>query len=59
MHDIYDERGVPISSGIPPLVVAAAIVGVIVIFTMLTLVFVNSAFGHAWPASTSTTIKLP
>lgn len=59
MHDVYDERGVPISSGIPPLVVAAVIVGVIVILTLLTLVFANSGFGHAWPASTSTTIKLP
>lgn len=59
MNDMYDERGIPISSGIPPLVIAAAIVGVIVILTMLSLVFINSAFGHAWPSSTSTTLKLP
>lgn len=58
MHDIYDDRGVPVSSGIPPLVVGAAILGVVIILTMLTLVFTSSAFGHAWPASSSTQIKL-
>ncbi len=59
MHDVYDERGVPISAGVPPIVVVAAIIGFLVILTMLTLVFANSGFGHAWPASTSTQIKLP
>ncbi len=58
MHDIYDDRGVPVSAGIPPIVVAAAIVGFIAILTLLTLVFTSSPFGHAWPAATSTQVKL-
>ena len=58
MYDLKDERGVPISAGIPPIVVAAVIIGIILIFVIGTLVFSNSRYGHAWPASTSTSIPL-
>ncbi|MBD5604353.1 MAG: hypothetical protein IAI48_04595 [Candidatus Eremiobacteraeota bacterium] len=57
MYDRHDERGVPISSGIPPIVIISAIIGLIMIATIVTLVFSNSAFGHAWPSEQST--KLP
>jgi hypothetical protein len=58
MYDRTDDRGVPISSGIPPLVIIAAVIGVIVIFAIITLVFTNSAFGHAWPDSSSAKVPL-
>jgi hypothetical protein len=58
MYDLKDERGVPISAGIPPIVVIAAIIGLIMIFTVGTLVFTNSAANHKWPASTTTSIPL-
>jgi hypothetical protein len=58
MYDLKDERGVPISAGIPPIVVISAIIGIIMIFAIGTLVFSNSRYGHAWPASTATTIPL-
>ena len=58
MYDRHDERGVPISAGIPPIIFISAIIGLILIATMVTLVFANSGFGHAWPSNTSTTLKL-
>jgi hypothetical protein len=58
MYDIKDERGVPVSSGIPPIVRIAAVIGIIVVFTMLTLVFRNSAVGHSWPSNDSVSIPV-
>ncbi len=58
MHENRDERGIPISAGIPPLVVFAVIAGVIVILAIVTMVFANSSVGHVWPASGSTTLDL-
>ena len=58
MYDRTDERGVPISAGIPPIVIVAAIVGVIVILTIISLVFSNSGFGHAWPVSKGSQLPL-
>jgi len=58
MHDLHDERGVPISAGIPPIVVISALIGIVVIFTVLTLVFTNSSFGHVWPWTHAQTIPL-
>jgi hypothetical protein len=58
MYDLKDDRGVPISAGIPPIVVIAAIIGLIMIFTVGTLVFSTSSANHRWPASTTTTIPL-
>ena len=58
MHDRFDDRGVPISAGIPRIVVISFFIGIIVIFTILALVFTNSAFGHVWPWSHAATIPL-
>jgi hypothetical protein len=57
MYDRRDDRGVPISSGIPPIIFIAAIIGLIIIATRVTIVFSNSGFGHSWPSDKST--KLP
>jgi ABC-type phosphate transport system auxiliary subunit len=58
MYDRYDERGVPISSGIPPIIFISAAIGLVLIATMVTLVFANSGAGHFWPSNTSTTLPL-
>lgn len=58
MHEVKDERGIPVSAGIPPIVIIAAAIGVVMVFIVVTLVFTGANFGHSWPASTSTTINL-
>jgi hypothetical protein len=58
MYDVKDERGVPVSSGIPPIVRVAALIGIIVVFTVLTLVFRNSSFGHSGPSNDSVSIPV-
>jgi hypothetical protein len=58
MYDRTDERGVPISSGIPPIIFIAAGIGIVAIFVMLTIVGANSSFGHAWPSASAQTIPL-
>jgi hypothetical protein len=58
MYDLKDDRGVPVSSGIPPIVRISAIIGILMVFTMLTMVFRNSAAGHSWPSNDSVTIPL-
>lgn len=58
MYDQVDERNVPKSAGIPPLVYISVILGVIAIFVILSLVFANSGANHAWPSSASLTVPL-
>ncbi len=58
MYDVKDERGVPVSSGIPPIVRISAVIGIIMVFVMLSLVFRNSSTGHSWPANDSVSIPL-
>ena len=58
MYDQIDERNVPKSAGIPPVIYISAIVGIIVIFMMLGLVSFNSRTNHAWPSSQSLTVPL-
>jgi hypothetical protein len=58
MHDPTDDRGVPVSTGIPRLVVVAGIVGVILIFVVAGMVLTTSGYGHLWPASDTLTLKL-
>ncbi len=58
MYDVKDDRGVPISGGIPPLVIWAATAGVILIFIVAGLVLSNAAYGHLWPASNTLNLKL-
>jgi hypothetical protein len=58
MFDPQDDRGVPISTGIPRLVIAAGIAGVVLIFIVAGMVLSSAGFGHVWPAEDSTNIKL-
>ncbi|GAC1658940.1 MAG: hypothetical protein NVS4B13_02760 [Candidatus Elarobacter sp.] len=58
MYDLEDERGVPISSGVPPLVTWAGIAGIILIFIIAGLVLATSEQGHVWPADDALKIKL-
>ncbi len=58
MHEVKDERGIPISAGIPPIVVIAGIVGFIAILAVIAMVLGNSDFGHVWPSSNSTNLNL-
>ncbi|GAC1422107.1 MAG: hypothetical protein NVSMB64_30640 [Candidatus Velthaea sp.] len=58
MYDQVDERNVPKSAGIPPVIYISAIVGLIMIFMMLTMVFSNSRANHAWPSSETLTVPL-
>jgi len=58
MYDLEDERGVPISSGVPRIVLWAGIAGVILIFIIAGLVLAVSGYGHMWPADNTTQLKL-
>ncbi len=58
MYDIKDERGVPVSTGIPPIVIVAVIIGICLIFTILGLVIFGSPFHHIWPSIDTTHIKV-
>ena len=58
MYDIKDSRGVPVSSGIPRLVLAAFFIGVVLIFIVGGMVISVSRFGHVWPSMDSTRIRL-
>jgi ABC-type phosphate transport system auxiliary subunit len=58
MHDEGDLPGVPVSSGFPPVVFWAGVVGIILIFTMGGLVLANSESGHMWPAESTLNLKL-
>jgi hypothetical protein len=58
MDDTTDERGVPISSGIPPIVIYAGFAGVVLIFIVAGMVLANAGFGHVWPAENSVDLKL-
>jgi len=58
MYDLEDERGVPISSGVPRIVLWAGIAGVILIFIIAALVLAVSGYGHVWPADSATQLKL-
>ncbi|MDB5026801.1 MAG: hypothetical protein JWO66_490 [Candidatus Eremiobacteraeota bacterium] len=58
MYDIEDERGVPISAGIPPLVTWAGVGGVVLIFVVAAMVLASAGYGHVWPAENSTHLKL-
>lgn len=58
MYDPTDERGVPISTGIPRLVTISGIVGIIIIFIVAGLVLSQARYGHVWPAAQSVDLKL-
>ena len=58
MYDLKDDRGVPISGGIPPVVVLVGIAGVVLIFIIAGLVLSTAGSGHVWPAEKSVNIRL-
>jgi hypothetical protein len=58
VYDPKDERGVPISTGIPPIVVIAGIAGVILIFVIAGMVLASAGYGHVWPADKSVDLQL-
>jgi len=58
MYDVKDERGVPVSAGIPPIVRWSAIIGVFAIILILSLVILASNYHHIWPSSDTVNIRL-
>ena len=58
MFDPTDDRGVPISSGIPRLVTWAGIIGVVMIFIVAGMVLATADHGHMWPADNTLNLKL-
>jgi len=58
MEEVRDDRGVPISHGVPPAVRIAFGIGVFLIISVGGMVIGASRFGHVWPASAVTTIPL-
>lgn len=58
MHDIRDDRGVPVSQGIPPAVRIIFGIGVFLIISVGGMVIGGSRFGHVWPADKVTSIPL-
>jgi hypothetical protein len=58
MYDLEDERGVPISSGIPTLVLWSGIAGVVLIFVIAGMVLATSGNNHLWPADKTLTLPL-
>ncbi len=57
MYDITDERGVPVSRGIPTAVRIAILIGAIIIFAVGGDVVFNASYGHQWPVGK--TLRLP
>jgi hypothetical protein len=58
MFDPTDNRGVPMSQGIPDIVVWSGFIGIALIFVVAALVLSQAAFGHMWPAQNTLTLKL-
>ncbi len=58
MYDPKDVRGVPISSGIPPLVLWATVIVIVIIFAIAAMVLATARYGHVWPAANSVDLKL-
>lgn len=58
MHDPIDARGVPVSAGMPSVVVQAVIASIVLIFIIGGLVLSQARYGHIWPASDAVNLKL-
>jgi hypothetical protein len=54
MYDPKDSRGVPLSTGVPPIVTVSLLALVGLVLALLTTVIVSSGAGHQWPSSKST-----
>ncbi len=57
MYDVTDDRGVPVSRGVPTAVRIAILIGAIIIFAVGADVVLNASYGHQWPANK--TLRLP
>jgi hypothetical protein len=58
MYDIKDERGVPVSGGIPPIVVFAVIAAIVLACVIAGMVLSTAGAGHVWPSGKSVNIPL-
>jgi hypothetical protein len=58
MHTPYDDQGIPVSAGIPPIVRITGAILLVLIFALLTMVFLDSSSNHVWPAANSATLPL-
>ncbi len=58
MHTPYDDEGIPVSAGIPPIVRISATIMITAIFVLLAMVFRDSSANHRWPAASTVTIPL-
>lgn len=57
MYDHTDNRGVPVSRGIPTVVRIAVIIGSIAIFAVGYVTVINAGYGHNWPSAK--TLRVP
>lgn len=59
MYDEGDQPGVvPVSTGIPTLVIWTGVVGVLLAFVVAGMVLGTSFHGHMWPAENTLRLKL-
>lgn len=58
MYDQLDERGVPVSKGVPTVVHVAVVIGILLIFAIGAFVIAEASFGHVWPSLKSLRIPL-
>jgi hypothetical protein len=58
MYDVEDDRGVPVTTGIPKLVLWTGFAGVVLIFVVAGMVLATAGANHVWPAEASTNLKL-
>jgi hypothetical protein len=58
MYDPTDNRGVPVSRGVPRIVIIASIIGVLCIFGMGAYTIYMSGYGHVFPSVQSLRIPL-
>ena len=58
MYDPLDERGIPVSRGVPMAVRIAVIIGVFCIFGVGAVTLAYAGYGHAWPYTKALRIPL-
>lgn len=57
MYDPVDQRGVPVSAGIPNGVRWLVAIGVFVIFAIGAWTLLDAGYGHVWPSVNSERVK--
>jgi hypothetical protein len=58
MYDPVDERGVPVSRGMPKAVQIAGLIGILCIFGMGAVTIAYAGYGHVWTSVKSLRIPL-